>query len=215
MLYNDFGDMMEKLDIYDEKGKHIGIEDRNVVHTKALWHNTVHCWLYDNRGIYFQIRKDEGKIYTTASGHVLAGETIKEGFGREVKEEIGICVDYDKAVLVNIVKFVMDKTEKDGSIFRDRAFANVYICAFDGDYEKFDYDENEVSGLVRVDVSETLELLAKGTGEIDGTVFIKKNGKIVAEEKKISFSDFLVNEGETALEKYGDVLRKIVELKRF
>ena len=73
---------MEYLDIYDEEKKFLGTEERNIVHRDALWHNTVHCWLYDIEGnVYFQIRKEEEKLYTTASGHVLAGETIKEAFG--------------------------------------------------------------------------------------------------------------------------------------
>ena len=77
---------MEYLDIYDENGKYLGKEERSIVHRDALWHKTVHCWLYDKEGnIYFQIRKDKEKLYTTASGHVQAGETVKEAFGREVK----------------------------------------------------------------------------------------------------------------------------------
>ncbi|MBO4517260.1 NUDIX domain-containing protein [bacterium] len=48
----------------------------------------------------FQIRKDTGTFYTTASGHVLAGETIKQAFSREVKEELGIDVDVSNAELV-------------------------------------------------------------------------------------------------------------------
>ena len=158
---------MEYLDIYDEEGNYIGKEDRNIVHRDALWHNTVHCWLYDREGnIYFQIRKDEQKLYTTASGHVKAGETIKEGFGREIEEEIGIKLDYDKAEFVNIYKFIMDKKKEDGSIFKDRAFSNVYICIFNGNYDEFNYDESEVSGLVKVNAQQTLELLKKETGKV-------------------------------------------------
>lgn len=72
---------MELLDIYDEKGNHIGVEERNIVHRDALWHKTVHCWLYDKKGnIFFQVRKDRGTLYTTASGHLQAGESIAEGF---------------------------------------------------------------------------------------------------------------------------------------
>lgn len=124
------GKLMEYLDIYDENGKYLGKEDRNTVHRDALWHNTVHCWLYDKKGnIYFQIRKDEQKLYTTSSGHVKACETIKEGFGREIEEEIGIKVDYDKAEFVNVYKFIMDKEEKDGIIFKDRAF-QIYMFVF-------------------------------------------------------------------------------------
>ena len=132
---------MEYLDIYDEEGNHLGKEERNVVHKNALWHNTVHCWLYDQEGnIYFQIRADKEKLYTTASGHVKVGETIKEAFGREIQEEIGYKVDYTQAKLIEVVKFVMDREEADGSVFKDRAFANVYACEFKGHLNEFDFD---------------------------------------------------------------------------
>jgi len=204
---------MEYLDIYDENGNYLGKEDRNIVHRDALWHNTVHCWLYDQNGnIYFQIRKDEQKLYTTASGHVEAGESIKEGFGREIEEEIGIKIEYDKAEFVNIYKFIMDKEKKDGSIFRDRAFSNVYVCVFNGEYKDFNFDENEVSGLVKVNAEQTLELLKKETGKIKAITITKEHGKNIEREQEIPFEQFLVNKGETAFTKYGDVLNKVIEL---
>ncbi len=204
---------MEYLDIYDESGNHLGKEDRNIVHKDALWHNTVHCWLYDQEGnIYFQIRKEEQKLYTTASGHVKAGESIKEGFGREIEEEIGIKVDYDKAVFVNIYKFIMDKKKKDGSLFRDRAFSNVYVCSFEGSYDDFNFDEEELTGLVKINAKQTLELLKKENGKIKGTVIKKESDKNIAKEQDIEFKNFLVNKGETAIDKYGDVLKKVIEL---
>lgn len=204
---------MEYLDVYDESGNYIGKEDRNVVHRDALWHNTVHCWLYDQEGnIYFQIRRDEQKLYTTASGHVKAGETIKEGFGREIEEEIGIKVDYDKAEFVNIYKFIMDKEKKDGSIFRDRAFSNVYVCIFEGDYNEFNFDENEVSGLVKVNAKQTLDLLKREKGTIEAVIITKENNNNVVGKQEISFESFLVNKGETAINKYGDVLNKVIGL---
>ena len=146
---------MELLDIYDENGNHIGTEDRSVVHRDALWHNTVHCWLFNKEGyVYFQKRREEGTLYTTASGHIQAGESIKEGFGREIEEEIGCKIDYENAELVDVVKFVLDRENKDGTMFRDRVFANVYVCEFDDDVNKFKYDPNEVSALVLVKASE-------------------------------------------------------------
>lgn len=206
---------MEYLDIYDEERNYLGKENRNIVHRDALWHNTVHCWLYDNAGnIYFQIRKDEEKLYTTASGHVLAGETIKEAFGREIKEEIGIQVDYEKAEFVNIYKFIMDKEKKDGTIFRDRAFSNVYVCIFEGKIEEFNFDEEEVLGLVKVNAKETLKLLKEEQGSINGTTIKKHQDTNIAEQKEIKFQDFLVNKGETAITKYGDVLNKVIELTK-
>lgn len=204
---------MEYLDIYDELGNYIGKEDRSIVHRDALWHNTVHCWLYDKEGnVFFQIRKDEQKLYTTASGHVSAGETIKEAFGREIEEEIGIKIDYEKAIFVNIYKFIMDKEKKDGSIFRDRAFSNVYVCIYNGDYQDFNFDDNEVSGLVKVNAKKTLELLKKETGKIKAMIITKENNNIIIKEQEIPFEKFLVNKGETAIKKYGEVLNKVIEL---
>ena len=78
---------MENLDYYDEYGKFLGTENRDYVHEKGLWHKTVHCWLYDKAGnVYFQIRADSNKLYTSASGHILAGESIKQAFSREIFE---------------------------------------------------------------------------------------------------------------------------------
>ncbi len=97
---------MEKLDIYNENGEFIGTEERDVVHEKGLWHKTVHCWLYDKEGnVFFQKRKDRGTLYTTASGHLSAGESVTEAFQREIKEEIGLNIDANDATLVNVVPF--------------------------------------------------------------------------------------------------------------
>lgn len=202
---------MEYLDIYDEEGKHLGKKERSIVHRDALWHNTVHCWLYDKEGnIYFQIRSDKQKLYTTASGHVLAGETIKEAFGREIKEEIGYQIDYSNAKFIELNKFVLDREEEDGSIFRDRAFANVYACLFTGTMEEFDFDEEELSGIVKINAKDTLKVLKEEKGSLSAKKCFKENNEIKVTDTTISFDDFLINKGETAINKYGKVLEFII-----
>ena len=201
---------MEYLDIYDENGKFLGTEERGVVHSKGLWHKTVHCWLYDRDGnVFFQRRSDRGTLYTTSSGHLSAGESVTEAFQREIKEEIGLDIDASDATKVGVVPFQMDRVKEDGSIFKDRAFANVYVDLYEGNYEDFHMDENEVSGIVIVSAKDALDLFQKESGSIFGCEISLDNTMI---ERDISFSEFLVNDGETALEKYGDVLKKIVEL---
>lgn len=204
---------MEYLDTYDENKNYLGKKTREEVHKDGLWHNTVHCWLYDSKGnLYFQIRKDEGTFYTTASGHVLAGETIKEAFGREIKEEIGLNIDYEKADIVNIVIWKMDKEKSDGVVFKDRAFANVYVCEFDGEISQFKFDLSEINGLVKVNAQKALDLFKKEYGEIPAEIITKENDKNVKHKKNVRFEEFLVNRHETAIEKYGDVLNKIIQL---
>ena len=154
-------------------------------------------WLYDNGGnVYFQIRKDEGKFYTTASGHVIAGEDVKEAFGREIKEEIGIDLNYNNADLVDVVKFRMDKVKSDGSVFRDRAFANVFAYEFDNNITDLHFDENEVAGLVKVNAKDALRLMKNEKGTINAEIIKSENGNIVTKEKEVDFNDFLVNINE-------------------
>lgn len=205
---------MEYLDIYDENKNPIGMETRDVVHRDALWHNTVHCWLYDKEGnVYFQIRADEKTFYTTASGHVLAGESIKEAFGREIIEEIGLInIDYEKAELVDIVIWKMDKEKADGTIFKDRAFANIYACEFNGSIEEFNFNLDEVNGIVKVNAKAALKLFEDGSGEISGLIIISENGVNVEVSRNVDFKEFLVNKHETAIDKYGQVLNKVINL---
>ena len=201
---------MEYLDIYDEQGTFLGTEERGVVHTKGLWHKTVHCWLYDKEGnIFFQRRADRGTLYTTSSGHLSAGESVTEAFQREIKEEIGLDIDASDATHVNVVPFQMDRIKEDGSVFRDRAFANVYVDLYEGDYKDFHMDESEVSGIVIVNAKDALELFQKEEGTLLGKE-ISVNNEVT--KREIRLTEFLVNDGETFIEKYGDVLRKVIEL---
>ena len=206
---------MEYLDIYDEKGNFLGKEERSIVHRDALWHKTIHCWLYDKDGnVFFQRRAEEGTLYTTASGHLQAGESLEDGFHREIKEEIGISVDASDAECVEVIPFVMDRENKDGTMFRDRAFAHIYVDLYEGNYQDFKLDSNEVSGIVLVNAKEAFELFQKANGCITGTVLTEENGVIVSKKQEINFSDFLVNQHETALGKYGQVLQKIIEITK-
>lgn len=198
---------MELLDIYDEKGNYIGTEDRKIVHQKALWHKTVHCWLYDKDGnIYFQIRKDEKTFYTTASGHVSASETLKRAFGREIKEEIGIDIDYEKAELIEVVNFKLDRENKDGTMFKDRAFANVFAYKINST-PTFNLDPNEVIGIVKVNAKETLDLFKKENGKISAEIINLDN---TITKRLVDFNEFLINKGETAIGKYGNVLKFVI-----
>lgn len=205
---------MEYLDYYDADGNYLGYKSRDKVHKEGLWHNTVHCWLYENDGsIYFQIRSSSHKFYTTASGHVLKGETIKEAFRREIKEEIGLDIDSSDATFVDVVPWRMDKM-KNGVLFKDRAKANVYVDLFEGDINNFKFDPNEVLGVVKVKAKKALELFKKGKGEIPAIIITTKDNKNVRENRMITIDDFLVQEHKNAYDKYKDVLNKIIEIAK-
>ena len=203
---------MEYLDYYDEFDNYLGFATREEVHQKGLWHKTVQNWLYTSDGkIIFQIRKDSGKLYTSSSGHVDKGETIEEALAREMNEELGITVDSAKAKIIDHVVWVMDKIKSNGFALKDRAKSTFFLIQFEGEIEDFIFDSKEVLGVVYVDAKETLEMFEKNTGEIDAIVVKTENGKNIKTDKKVTIDDFLVLEGETALEKYGKVLRNTIK----
>ena len=205
---------MEYLDYYDEEGNYLGYKGRDEVHKEGLWHNTVHCWLYEmDVSVYFQIRSSSHKFYTTASGHVLKGESIKDAFRREINEEIGLNIDSSAATLVDIVPWRMDKM-KNGTLIKDRAKAHVYIDLFEGDINSFKFDPNEVLGVVKVKEKETLELFENGKGYIPAVIITIKDNKNVCENKLVNIDDFLVMKDENAYDKYKDVLNKIIEVTK-
>lgn len=196
---------MELLDVYNENHELIGTYSRDEVHAKGMWHNTIHCWLYDNKGnVYFQVRSDAHKLYTTASGHVQAGETLKEAFGREVKEEIGIDVDYEKSELLDVVTWKMDK-EKNGKIIKDRAFANVYLLNVLDKELEFNFIDHEVIGIAKVNAGDVLKLFKDEISEIKGTYYSENEKKVRVFNK----ADFLLMPGENLIDKYGYIMEAI------
>ena len=205
--------MIEYLDYYDENGNYLGYKTREEVHKQGLWHNTVHAWLYDKEGnVYFQIRKETKTFYTTASGHVAKGETINEAFAREINEEIGLTLDAKDATFVDIKEFRMDKVKSDGTEFKDRAKSNIYIDLFEGNKNDFKFDESEVLGVVKVKAKDALELFEKEEGKIEASIITSGLNENCVTSRKVDFAEFLVNKGETAIEKYGSILNKIIEV---
>lgn len=197
---------MEYLDVYNENHEMIGTYPRDEVHAKGMWHNTVHCWLYDNeKNVYYQVRSDDHKLYTTASGHVQAGETIKEAFGRETKEEIGLDVDYEKAELIRVNNWKMDKV-KNGKAIKDRAFSNIHILNIEKEPDVFSFQDGEVSGVAKVNCNDVLKLFQNEVDNIEGVLIDKDNKRI---KKTFTIDDFLLWDGEVAMNKYGYIMEAI------
>ena len=199
------GIIMEYLDIYDEYMNKIGTERRDIVHQNGLWHKTVHCWIYDDIGnVYFQIRTDSKKLYTTASGHVLAGETVRDAFHREIHEEIGIDIDVSNAIALDIVFWRQDKPQKN---WHDRAFAHIYANKISNGFTDFHFQPDEVAGLVRINAKDCLNLLMDKKTSVRATKITLDN----LIDIDITKDDFLAASNETPIVKYGFVLQSIIQ----
>ena len=196
---------MEILDIYDEHMNKIGSEKRDIVHQNGMWHKTIHCWIYDEMGnIYFQIRKDSGKLYTTASGHILAGESIQDAFKREIHEEIGIDTDVSNAIALEVIYWRQDKPQKN---WHDRAFAHIYLSKIPFGFTNFKFQPEEVTGIIRINAKDCMDLLTNKKTSIPATKITKDKSIDV----EITNNDLLTASDETAIIKYGYVVQCVIQ----
>jgi len=186
--------IMEFLDIFDAQMKHIGTAERKEVHTKGFWHKTFHCWIVRSENgkgsVIFQIRdkaKDAApnKLDITAAGHLEAGETPEDGL-RELREELGVVIDYDKLKFLGIRITASENGDK-----INKEFAHVYMFRDDRDLSGYQMQENEVSGLVEIDIADGLKLCAGEISSIKSKVLRNINGKVASSVEQIKFEHFI------------------------
>jgi isopentenyldiphosphate isomerase len=156
--------MTEILDIYDDQMRHIGTKERGAVHRDGDWHKVFQCWVVyrdaDGRDyLVVQRRGPDKDIYPnyldiSAAGHYQAGETIRDGI-REVQEELGIQVSFDDLIPLGVR---IGMARYNGLI--DHEFADAFLLIHNQDITTYQYQKEEVSGLVAIPVDEGLELCA-------------------------------------------------------
>lgn len=204
--------LTEFLDIYNEVGDHIGQEKRNIAHAKGLWHKTTHCWILRKPNhILFQLRSKElkdnpNKLYTSASGHVAAGETLKQALKREAKEELGLEINTEPAELIKVWKYTADFVTTDGVEFHDRTFSNIFILEENSPITEYNFQDEELDGLFEMPLAETLEVIKGSINSVNAKGIIKQNNKHIESERTFTIDDFLVIPPENAYTKFGFIL---------
>ncbi|MDN3493164.1 NUDIX hydrolase [Winogradskyella bathintestinalis] len=155
--------MDEYLDIVDKSGKPTGqIALKSEAHSKGLYHNTVHVWLYTSKAeILLQQRSHKKTIYpllwdVSVAGHIDAGETFIEAALRETKEEIGLRLEPND--LKHIGVFLHETSYADGQI-QDNEFHQVFIAELKTPLNQLNIQEAEVEALKLVSLEEFKILL--------------------------------------------------------
>lgn len=206
--------MAEFLDVYDAGRRHIGTADRNVVHAYGLWHKTVHCWIVvegeNGPMMLFQRRsrsraENGGKLYTTASGHVSAGETLETAFASEVAQEIGIDASVLNPHHLYETIWIGDIKRGDGSMFIDRVFCNVYYSKYSGQMSDFKFTDGEVDGVVAISLNDIIKFTH---GQIDSVHGIEFDGKDTSEHE-LTKDDFVLVGNENIYDKFGHIAERI------
>jgi 8-oxo-dGTP pyrophosphatase MutT (NUDIX family) len=85
----------ELLDIIDENGRGVGQAPKSFVHDQGLRHRVSAVLLQTKEGRYLvptasQIKAEAGRLYHSAAGHVLSGESYLDCAKRELVEETGL-----------------------------------------------------------------------------------------------------------------------------
>lgn len=160
--------MTEILDIYDENMTLIGVKSRDEVHREGDWHKVFHCWVIyrDDTGqdwVILQKRAPDKDTFPdmldiSAAGHYSAGETIHEAM-RELEEELGLFPKFEELIPLGVRVGV---TKYKNLI--DRQFSDVYLYICNQALEDYNYQKEEITGLVALNIKEGLRLF---TGEVD------------------------------------------------
>lgn len=189
--------MTELLHCCDENLNTIESVDRDIVHKEGIWHKTSHVWLYDDEGfVYFQVRTDADKLYTSASGHVIAGEEPINTAYRETAEELGFQLDPRKLELIEV-----DAWKLDTEVKHDHAFAYIYLYKIPVNYNAFSVNPDEVSNVVKIKAKDLLGYLLALPFECEQ--FDVHNNKLKKNK------DLLLMDGEISVLKYGRILDAI------
>ena len=172
---------MEFIDIFDKKGNLLGYCEKDQAHKLGYWHKVFGCLIYNNKSnkVFLQLKNpNHNKINKkplleiTAGGHLLSGETVKNGV-REIKEETGLDIEYNK------LTFIEERTcnKVISKNYKIKEFQYFYIANLDIDVTVFkDFDREEVIGFIEVDIHDLLKLLNKKLKRIKGK---RENGNVI------------------------------------
>jgi len=142
--------MDELIDIVDEHGNYTGKTClKSEAHKYGYFHPTIHVWLYtSDKQILLQKRALTKKVFPgmwdiSVAGHIAAGEDVKIGAIREVKEEIGFDILSENLFKIGTRKHMVNHTN--GII--DNEFHHVFITELTVPFETLTLQKEEVEEL--------------------------------------------------------------------
>jgi isopentenyldiphosphate isomerase len=160
----------ELLDYYDANLTYLGTKPRSDVHREGLWHRTFHCHVIyrDTNGNDFIILQKRGDnvevcpnmLDVSAAGHYAAGETMRDGV-RELQEELGLNAAFED--LIPLGKRV--SVAQYGTLI-DYQVADVFFYVCDKPLNEYEYQHEEIAGLVNLNIFAGIELLTHKSDDI-------------------------------------------------
>lgn len=161
---------MEYLDLYDNNRNLIGekvLRSKNMKPEIGKNIIIVIVFIENSEGKFLiqKTSKEKGSIYATTGGHVKSGSTSNKTVIEEIKEELGIDVDFKDLKLLY--------TEK-----REFAFQDIYYLKKDINIQDLTLQKDEVEYVKWLSVDEINELIKKDMfrkGNISAFEYIVQN----------------------------------------
>jgi isopentenyldiphosphate isomerase len=156
----------EILDVFDDEGRQLGTKRRGDVHRDGDWHLAFHLWVVAPAGVLLQRRSRDksswpGFLDASAAGHLLAGESIRDGL-REVEEELGATYAFDDLARLGVHRIA--DTERSGAV--NRELQHVFAVRDARPLAAWhDFDRNELAGLVLIGHEGFATLAAAASGK--------------------------------------------------
>lgn len=171
--------LSEYIDIFDENYNLKGKATREKAHQMGLWHHTFHCWIIikmeGKRYLLFQRRHPNKDTFPnlldiSAAGHLLTGEEVQDGV-REVKEELGLSIQYRDLHPVGVIKEKMTSRS-----LLDNEHCNVFLYLSNQSLGEFQLQEDEVSGLLKIEIDDVKALIKGKREKVKANGFEMKSG---------------------------------------
>jgi len=155
----------EYIDIYDSKENLLGYCEKEKAHKLGYWHRVFGCLIYNSKKnrVFLQLKNPDHNnrinkkplLEITAGGHLISGETIMNGV-REIKEETGFDVEYEKLIFLEKRKCnkVISKN------YKIKEFQYYYSLDLNINVTDFkNFDRAEVLSFVEISINDLTKLL--------------------------------------------------------
>lgn len=148
---------MEIWDLYDLEGNVVGAHVRGNPMPGNAYHRVVHIWIRNRDGKFLLTQRSPQKKtfplkWECVGGSVLQGEESLHAALREVKEEVGLCLDpaQGRLVLTQVREICGDTRVND--------INDIYLFMYDGDIDLSAATTDEVAQVKWMGREEILEL---------------------------------------------------------
>ncbi len=144
---------------------------RDEAHRTGAWHGAFHCLIIGERSgrgyALFQKRSLQkkiapGKFDVSVGGHYASGENAEVAGPREIKEELGLTVQFSELVPLGRRVFVYCFTPG----IKEYEFQDIYLLHRHVRSEDLSLQQEELDGVVEMDVEEGIALFSGRTSSV-------------------------------------------------